>query len=86
MWAAVFGLFYGYLVVKTDSLIPAMLVHWLINVFQEPLTASWATAPLGIRTLFGIVFGYGLATLILIPWVGFYSKKWLPRRDPAGHS
>ena len=86
VWAAVFGLFYGYLVVKTDSLIPAMLVHWLINVFQEPLTASWATAPLGIRTLFGIVFGYGLATLILIPWVGFYSKKWLPRRDPAGHS
>ena len=83
VWAAIFGLFYATLVIKTDSLVPAMVIHWLINVFQEPLTAYWATAPLGLRTLYGIVFGYGLATLILIPWVGVYSKKWLPRREPV---
>jgi antibiotic biosynthesis monooxygenase (ABM) superfamily enzyme len=40
--------------------------------------AEWATMPVGLRTLFGIVFGYGLATLILIPWVGFFARKWLP--------
>jgi membrane protease YdiL (CAAX protease family) len=77
VWAALFGLFYGYLVIKTDSLFPAMIVHWLSNVFQAPLTAYWQTAPIEIRTLYGIVFGYGLATLILICWVRFFSKRWL---------
>jgi len=78
VWAALFGLFYAYLVVNTDSLGPAMIIHWLINVFQEPLTLYWGTAPIGVRTLYGIVFGYGLATLLLILWVRFFSKRWLP--------
>jgi membrane protease YdiL (CAAX protease family) len=78
VWAAVFGLFYAYLVIKTDSLIPAMIIHWLINVFQEPLTACWATMPTGLRTLYGVTFGYGLATLILIPCVRFFTRKLLP--------
>jgi len=82
VWAALFGLFYGYLVVKTDSLAPAMIVHWLSNVFQEPLTAYWQTASIGIRTLYGIIFGYGLAALLLIFWVRFFSKRWLsPQSD-----
>ena len=81
VWAALFGLFYAYLVVKTDSLFPAMIIHWLINVFQEPLTSYWETAPIGIRARYGIVFGYGLATLLLIIWVRFFSTKWLPRQD-----
>jgi membrane protease YdiL (CAAX protease family) len=81
VWAALFGLFYAYLVVRTDSLVPAMIIHWLINVFQDPLTASWATAPVGVRTLLGIVFGYGLATPLLIIWVRFFARKWLPHQD-----
>jgi membrane protease YdiL (CAAX protease family) len=82
VWAALFGLFYGYFVIKTDSLVPAMIVHWLSNVFQDPLTAYWQTAPIGIRTLYGIVFGYGLATLLLIFWVRFFSKRWLSPQSP----
>jgi len=74
-------LFYGYLVIKTDSLFPAMIVHWLSNVFQAPLTATWQTAPIEIRTLYGIVFGYGLATLILIFWVRFFSTRWLSHKN-----
>jgi membrane protease YdiL (CAAX protease family) len=77
VWAALFGLFYGYLVIKTDSLFPAMIVHWLSNVFQAPLTAYWQTAPIETRTLYGIVFGYGLATFLLIFWVRFFSKRWI---------
>ena len=38
VWASLFGLFYGYLFLKTGSLFPAMIVHWLSNVFQVPLT------------------------------------------------
>jgi membrane protease YdiL (CAAX protease family) len=78
VWATLFGLFYGYLTFKTDSLFPAMIIHWLSNVFQSPLTAYWQAAAPGTRTLLGIVFGYGLATLILIPWVRVFSRKWLP--------
>jgi hypothetical protein len=47
----------------------------------EKLTASWGTATVGIRAIYGTVFGYGLATLILIPWVHFFSKRWLPHRS-----
>lgn len=39
VWASILGLFYGYSTVKTDSLIPAMVVHFLGNVFISPLTA-----------------------------------------------
>jgi membrane protease YdiL (CAAX protease family) len=83
VWAALFGVFYAYLVIQADSLIPAMLIHWLINVFQEPLTSSWSAASAGTQALFGIVFGYGLATVLLIPWVRFFSKKFLPGREPV---
>lgn len=86
IWAALFGLFYAELTLRADSLFPAMVVHWLANVFQQPLTAYWETAPAGTRALLGIVFGYGLATLILIPWVRCFARRWLPgqrRPDPA---
>ena len=86
VWASIFGLFYATLVIETDSLVPAMVIHWLINVLGGPLTSSWDSLPAGLWALYVVVFGYGLATLILIPWVRFYSKKWLPRRDPVGHS
>ena len=81
VWAALFGLFYGYLVIKTDSLFPVMIVHWLSNVFQAPLTAYWQTAPIEIKTLYGIVFGYGLATVLLIFWVRFFSARWLSHKN-----
>ena len=77
LWAFLFGLFYGYLFVRTGSLLPSMVIHWLSNVFQDPLTAYWATAPIGTRTFYGVVFGYGLAAVILIPWVRFFADRWI---------
>ena len=38
VWAAVLGLFYGYVTLKAGSLLPAMLVYYLGNLFQAPLT------------------------------------------------
>lgn len=80
VWASIFGLFYATLVIETDSLVPAMVIHWLINVLGGPLTSSWDSLPAGLWALYVVVFGYGLATLILIPWVRFFAKKWLPGR------
>jgi membrane protease YdiL (CAAX protease family) len=79
VWAFLFGLFYGYIFVKSGSLLPSMIIHWLSNVFQEPLTAYWTTASIPVRTFYGVVFGYGLAALLSIWWVRFYSARtpWL---------
>jgi membrane protease YdiL (CAAX protease family) len=83
VWAFLFGLFYGHIFVRSGSLLPSMAVHWLSNVFQEPLTAYWSTASVGWRAFSGVVFGYGIPALILIPWVTFFTNRWLVRRIDA---
>jgi len=75
VWAFLFGLFYGYIFVKSGSLLPSMVIHWLSNVFQEPLTAYWTTASVPVRALYGVVFGYGLAALLSIWWVRFVASR-----------
>jgi len=84
VWAFLFGLFYGYLFIKSGSLLPPMIIHWLSNVFQAPLTAYWwQSAPPAVGALYGVVFGYGLATLLLLAWVRFFSARWLSERGSA---
>jgi membrane protease YdiL (CAAX protease family) len=80
LWAFLFGLFYGYLFVKSGSLLPPMIIHWLSNVFQAPLTAYYRTAPAAINAVGGI-FGYGLAALLLIFWVRYFAAKWLNKPE-----
>ena len=77
VWAFLFGLAYGYLFIAAGSLIPCMILHWLSNVFQAPLTAYWTTASVPVQAFFGIVFGYGLAALLIILWVRFFAARWL---------
>lgn len=83
VWAFLFGLFYGYLFIMSGSLLPPMIIHWLSNVFQAPLTEYWQTAPPVVGAAYGVVFGYGLATLLLLPWVRFFCARWLSARGPA---
>ena len=59
------------------------VAFWLSNVFQAALTACWHTAPPAVSALYGVVFGYGLATLLLLPWVRFFCARWLSDRRPA---
>ena len=83
VWAFLFGLFYGYLFIKSGSLLPPMIIHWFSNVFQAPLTAYWRSAPPATNALYGVVFGYGLATLLLLLWVRLFCARWLSERRPA---
>jgi len=76
VWAFLFGLFYGYLFIMSGSLLPPMIIHWLSNVFQAPLTAYYHGAPVQVNALGGI-FSFGLAALLLILWVRFFAAKWL---------
>ena len=71
------GLFYGYVFVKTRSLLPSMIVHYLGNVFIGSLTGYMQSrASIEIQTLYGVVFSLGVVpTALMILWAKFFSMK-----------
>lgn len=88
-FAFLYGLFYGYLFVRSGSLLPPMTLHWLSNVVQSPLTAAWDAAPIVEHTLYSVVFGYGLAAILSIAWVRIFAARWLtgqPSEPPVAET
>jgi membrane protease YdiL (CAAX protease family) len=78
VWASILGLFYGVVVLKSDSLLPAMLVHYLGNVFVGSLN-SYLQKSASVRTqaAYGIVFTFGLVpTTLMILWVILFTTLW----------
>ena len=71
VWAVILGLFYGYVTLKTDSLLPAMIVHYLGNLFISALNAYiQQNAPIRIQALYGIIFTLGAIPSVLMSlWV-----------------
>jgi membrane protease YdiL (CAAX protease family) len=78
LWAFILGLFYGYITIKTDSLLPAMLVHYLGNLFVAAINAyiqNNASVPL--QAVYGIVFTLGIIPAALMAlWTRFFSARW----------
>jgi membrane protease YdiL (CAAX protease family) len=76
VWAAILGLFYGYVTLKTNSLLPAMIVHYLGNLFVPALNAYIQTnATIPEQALYGIIFTMGVAPAILMSlWVRGYTS------------
>jgi membrane protease YdiL (CAAX protease family) len=73
------GLFYGYLVLRSDSLMPAMLFHYLVNMFIDSFTHYFQLyAPEGTQILYSLI-NLPCAVIILILWVKFFNKRWIPR-------
>ena len=83
LWAVFLGLFYGYVTLKADSLLPAMLVHYLGNLFVSALNAYIQNnATILEQSIYGIIFTMGVVPVILmILWVRGYTS-WT-RIDPA---
>jgi membrane protease YdiL (CAAX protease family) len=81
VWAFTIGLFYGYVFVRTRSLLPPMIVHYLGNVFISSLTGYIQTrASTEIQTLYGVIFSLGVIPVtIMILWTRFFSSRWLPK-------
>jgi membrane protease YdiL (CAAX protease family) len=77
VWAFVLGLFYGYLFVKTGSLLPNMIVHYLSNVFVGTLNHYVQTsASMEIQALYGVIFTFGIVpTVLMILWVRRVSSR-----------
>jgi len=78
VWAAILGLFYGYVTLKTGSLLPAMLVHYLGNLFIAPFIGYVNTsASAKTQAVYGIVFSSGLVpTTLMILWVILFTTLW----------
>lgn len=79
-WAFIIGLFYGYVFVRTRSLLPSMIVHYLGNAFISSLTGYIQTrASIEVQALYGILFSFGvIPTTLMILWTRFFSSRWLP--------
>ena len=79
VWAFIIGLFYGYAFVKTRSLLPPMIVHYLGNVFIGSLTGYMqASASIETQVIYGVTLSLGIvpATLMIL-WTKFFTSKWL---------
>ncbi len=80
VWAFTIGLFYGYVFVRTRSLLPSMIVHYLSNVFIGSLTGYLqSNASIEMQTLYGVIFSFGIVpTTFMILWARFFTSRWLP--------
>jgi membrane protease YdiL (CAAX protease family) len=78
IWAFILGIFYGYLFIRTKSLLPVALVHYLINLFVGTITGYiGSSAPAEIEAFYGIVFSLGIVpTTLSVFWVKYFLKKW----------
>jgi len=78
VWAAILGLFYGYVTLRTGSLLPAMIVHYLGNLFVSAINAYiQANASMPAVAVYGVVFTFGIIpTILMILWTRFLTTRW----------
>jgi len=78
LWASILGLFYGVVVLKSGSLWPAMLVHYLSNLFVGSLTSYLqASASVQTQAVYGALFSFGFVpTTLMILWVIGFTAVW----------
>lgn len=79
VWAFTIGLFYGYVFVRTRSLLPPMIVHYLGNVFISTLVGYIQTrASIEVQVLYGVLLSLGvIPTTLMILWTRFFTSRWL---------
>jgi len=73
-WAFGMGLLWGYLVIKTNSLLPGIILHYLSNALDS-LWLYTPTSSIEIFLLYKLVFGKFIPIIISIIWIAFISKK-----------
>ena len=88
IWAFILGLFYGYVFVKTRSLLPSMIVHYLGNVFIGSLTGYMQSrASIEMQALYGVILSLCIVpTTLMILWTRFFTSKWILYDQTLGFS
>jgi len=76
VWAAILGIFYAYVTLKTGSLLPAMMVHYLGNLFVSATNAYIQNnASIQAEVVYGIVFTLGIIpTILMILWTRLFTR------------
>ncbi len=79
IWASIIGLFYGYAFIKTKSLLPPMIVHYLGNAFISTLVGYIQTnASIEVQGLYSVTLSLGIVpTTLMILWTRFFTSRWL---------
>ena len=78
IFGSALGFFYGYMVLRTDSLLPAMIFHFLVNMFIGSFTHYFQYyAPAKTQILYSLI-NLPVSTLILIEWMRYFSQRWVP--------
>ena len=78
IFGSTLGFFYGYMVMRTNSLFPAMLFHFLVNMFIGSFTHYFQFYAPARTQIFYTLISLPVATLILIEWVAWFCKRWIP--------
>ena len=77
IWSFITGIFYGYVFIKSHSLLPSMIIHFLGNLFIGSLTSIQQAAPVETQVLFNLLFNLGIIpTSLMILWVRFFTNKY----------
>jgi membrane protease YdiL (CAAX protease family) len=78
VWAAILGLFYGYVTLKTGSLLPAMIVHYLGNLFIAAINAYIQNnASVPVQAVYGVVFTLGIIpSILMMLWTRLFTAWW----------
>jgi membrane protease YdiL (CAAX protease family) len=84
VWTAIAALFYGYVTLKTESLLPAMIVHYLGNLFVGAITAYiQASATISAVAIYGVLFTFGIfPTILMLLWTRFFAAQYLAIQAP----
>ncbi len=83
IWAAILGVCYGYITLKTGSLLPAILIHFLCNLFIYPLTAYVQdNASTLVVVLYGVTLTMGVIPAALMSlWARTFTSRWFEPRS-----
>lgn len=78
-WSFILGLFYGYVFVRTKSLMPSMIVHVIGNATLNTLSGYMlGRATVEMQILYQIIFSFGiLPTTLMILWTRRFTASWL---------
>ena len=74
IWAIGMGLFWGYLVIKTNSLIPSIILHYLSNALDS-LWLFVPTTSIEIKLLYMLLFGKFIPIIVSLLWIKFISNS-----------
>jgi len=83
IWAIGMGLFWGCLVIRTNSLLPSIILHYLSNALDS-LWLFIPTSSIEIKLLYMLLFGKFIPIILSILWIKFISNS--SRKNPKFHN